>query len=838
MENYTVMERIGGGTEGVVFRVRHETTKKVLAMKVIRCADHTKVNSALKEIKILLQLRHPHVVSYVDFFLVFHNDKVRHDFALANSDEEQHSDSTRNLRLCSTGTLGGNGNSTGENNVFPSVSCFCPSEVCVCLVMELCTFGDMQGTIREARRHFVEVGSHPITEARIVSWMEQCASALAFIHERGFLHRDLKPTNIFFDNNKDIKIGDFGLAATVGLGRQTIVGTPMYLAPERMLHQVYDEKVDVWGLGVVILELVTLQDQPINSRVLENPLVVESVVQQVTSMGFTAVLGGLLRDMLQRFPEGRPSPAAILCRLDAMTTTSSPHCSISVPTVTVDVSCPKPSMMVCGLCEVEPATSACSSCGAVLCEGCDRARHKHHSRHGHERTSLLLSDYSPTTRAHPLNEVDPDTVVPVKRKMSDNMSQAFSRPRLSVFNSPAGSFCAASTEGSSNVLLQSMRSTILRVPQDYPTIKAALHVVQSMPHIRKIVVAGNTIHNTPLILSDKLPDNLKLIGENPSPVIEVEDNSFAIYCTSGRGTLENFIIRHAGKKPSLTDSFSGQKPLKKPSRPIAVSIAGGDWKITQCRISCSAGSGISVTAGVEAVVSHCTILEVKVAGIIVMEGGQGLFERNTLINCGFAAFLLKKNSSARLCGNHVTDGAETGIFCQDASGLVEDNFIANNGGCGVVAKGFDANIIIRGNRVVANELAGFFCCNGACPIITANEIRQNKRAGVLVKTRAAPRITKNIICSGREAGIYVFDGGAGFIEENELRDNSNAGILVTTGGCPHVVKNTICGSLYEGVWVCKGGAGTFVGNDLRGNEKGPRDIEKGCSVLWTGNRES
>ncbi|PBJ80824.1 protein kinase [Trypanosoma cruzi cruzi] len=838
MENYTVIGKIGGGAEGIVFRVRHEPTKKEFAMKVIRCPDHSRVNSALKEIKVLLHLRHRHVVSYVDFFLLFHNDTIRHEFVADYKNEAQLSESTRSLGFCSTGCLGSNGSPVVRNEVLSDVFCFHPSEVCVCLVMALCTSGDMQDTIEDARRRLMEVGSHPIPEAQILSWMEQCASALAFIHEQGFLHRDLKPTNVFFDDDKEIKIGDFGLAATVGLGRQSIVGTPFYLAPERMLHQVYDEKVDVWGLGVVMLELVTLQDQPINSRVLENPLVVESVVEQVTSMGFSSKLGGLLRDMLQRFPEGRPSPAAILCRLASMKATASPHCSISIPIPSAGMSCPKFSTTSCEFYEVESATLACSHCGTALLEGCDCARDKHHSRQGHERFSLIFSRNNQKTRAHALNDVEVNTLPPENCKTNCSKIYAFSRPNLPVFNSIGGSICGTSTEDSSNILIRSMKSTIIRVPQDYPTIATALHSAQSMPHVRKIVVAGNTIHSTPLTLDDKLPDNLKLIGENPSPVVEVNAATFAVHCTSGRGTLENFIIRHAGGRISPTDSHTDEQDPKKTLRPMAISIAGGEWKITRCRISCSAGSGISVAAGVEAIVSHCIILEVKLAGIVVLEGGQGLFEKNKFTNCGFAAFLLKKNSSARLFGNHLTDGAETGIFCQDASGLVEDNFIANNGGCGVVAKGSDAKIILRGNRVVANGQAGFFCCDGASPIITDNEIRQNKRAGVLVKTRASPRIAKNVISCGREAGIYVFEGGAGFIEENEVRDNSNAGVLVTTGGRPHVVRNTIRGSLYEGVWVCKNGGGTFFENDLRCNEKGPKDIEKGCSVVWIGNRES
>ncbi|RNC50417.1 protein kinase, partial [Trypanosoma cruzi] len=219
MENYTVIGKIGGGAEGIVFRVRHEPTKKEFAMKVIRCPDHSRVNSALKEIKVLLHLRHRHVVSYVDFFLLFHNDTIRHEFVADYKNEAQLSESTRSLGFCSTGCLGSNGSPVVRNEVLSDVFCFHPSEVCVCLVMALCTSGDMQDTIEDARRRLMDVGSHPIPEAQILSWMEQCASALAFIHEQGFLHRDLKPTNVFFDDDKEIKIGDFGLAATVGLGR-------------------------------------------------------------------------------------------------------------------------------------------------------------------------------------------------------------------------------------------------------------------------------------------------------------------------------------------------------------------------------------------------------------------------------------------------------------------------------------------------------------------------------------------------------------------------------------------------------------------------------------------
>ena len=81
-------------------------------------------------------------------------------------------------------------------------------------------------------------------ERRIVKWMSQLCRALQYIHGRDLLHRDLKPTNVFFTAQDDVKIGDFGLSTAISTaGRRTVVGTPYYFAPELMLQQKYDSKV-------------------------------------------------------------------------------------------------------------------------------------------------------------------------------------------------------------------------------------------------------------------------------------------------------------------------------------------------------------------------------------------------------------------------------------------------------------------------------------------------------------------------------------------------------------------------------------------------------------------
>lgn len=87
------------------------------------------------------------------------------------------------------------------------------------------------------------------------------------MHERSIAHRDVKPENILLVCEKYggvAKIADFGSNKKVlSDERQTIVvGTPYYYAPERATST-YDEKVDVWSLGVVLYEMLTGGDHPV-----------------------------------------------------------------------------------------------------------------------------------------------------------------------------------------------------------------------------------------------------------------------------------------------------------------------------------------------------------------------------------------------------------------------------------------------------------------------------------------------------------------------------------------------------------------------------------------------
>jgi len=119
------------------------------------------------------------------------------------------------------------------------------------IIMEYACNGDLF--------HRLDLGRMEEEEAR--GKFSQILSAVRYCHDKqNVIHRDLKPDNILFDSQYNIKIADFGLSEEFIPGEKlkTFCGTPEYMAPEVFKGQNFDgPKVDVWSLGVMLYEMLT-----------------------------------------------------------------------------------------------------------------------------------------------------------------------------------------------------------------------------------------------------------------------------------------------------------------------------------------------------------------------------------------------------------------------------------------------------------------------------------------------------------------------------------------------------------------------------------------------------
>jgi len=116
------------------------------------------------------------------------------------------------------------------------------------IIMELCECGDL-----------LSIMNKPIEEKFVRAYFCQLISGLKFLHGHKLIHRDIKPKNILLSNNKKIlKIADFGFAKIINtsLLKDKICGSPLYMAPEIMNNDIYNDQADLWSVGIILYEMI------------------------------------------------------------------------------------------------------------------------------------------------------------------------------------------------------------------------------------------------------------------------------------------------------------------------------------------------------------------------------------------------------------------------------------------------------------------------------------------------------------------------------------------------------------------------------------------------------
>ena len=255
MEGFEILEKLGDGAYSIVYKVRRKEDSNIYALKKVKLkglSDKEKQN-ALNEVRILASVKSPFVISYKEAFI-----------------EEE------------TETL--------------------------CIVMEYADKGDLYQKIL----HLKKIGCL-IEEIDAWKIFIQMVRGLKSLHDLKILHRDLKSANIFLFSDGTAKIGDLNVSkvAQKGLG-YTQTGTPYYASPEVWNENPYDNKSDIWSLGCVTYEMLTLHP-PFRAKDMEQ-LYNRVIKGQYKKIGekYSEDMNEIIDFLLKVKPKDRPNCDEIL----------------------------------------------------------------------------------------------------------------------------------------------------------------------------------------------------------------------------------------------------------------------------------------------------------------------------------------------------------------------------------------------------------------------------------------------------------------------------------------------------------------------------------------------
>ncbi len=195
---YEIIEELGKGGMGKVYRVEDTELKQEIALKLIKpeiSADKKTIERFRNELKIARNIRHKNVCGMYDL---------------------------------------------GEK------------EGAYFITMEYIRGEDLKNLIRKMGQ---------LSAGQAITIAKQVCDGLNEAHRLGVVHRDLKPQNIMIDTDGDVRIMDFGIARSLGAkgitGAGVMIGTPEYMSPEQVEGKEVDQRADIYSLGIILYEMVT-----------------------------------------------------------------------------------------------------------------------------------------------------------------------------------------------------------------------------------------------------------------------------------------------------------------------------------------------------------------------------------------------------------------------------------------------------------------------------------------------------------------------------------------------------------------------------------------------------
>ncbi|SCU98846.1 LAME_0G00782g1_1 [Lachancea meyersii CBS 8951] len=250
---YEIKECVGKGSFGDVYRATDKESGEVVAIKIINLEEtQDDIEILAQEIYFLSELKAPFVTTYFKTFV---------------------------------------------------------EDVSMWIVMEYCG----GGSCADLLKHLPE---HRFPEQKVAYIVREVLYGLEYLHSQKKIHRDIKAANILVTDNGEIKLGDFGVSGQImaTLKRTTFVGTPYWMAPEIIARgdNGYDEKADIWSLGITVMELLT--GQPPYAKHDPMKVLMNIPVRKPPKLHgrFTSPARDFIALCLAKDPESRPTASELL----------------------------------------------------------------------------------------------------------------------------------------------------------------------------------------------------------------------------------------------------------------------------------------------------------------------------------------------------------------------------------------------------------------------------------------------------------------------------------------------------------------------------------------------
>lgn len=248
---YVKVKDISQGSQGIITLMKDtKDNNKYVVLKTIKPPEESQIDfeKSLNEVNLLKQLHHPNIIKYYDSIY------------------------------------------EPPNNLY--------------IFLEYADCQDLSKFIEKNKK---------ISKDQILHIFSQIIFGLSYIHSKKIIHRDIKCENIFLFKNKLVKIGDFGVSKEISDGKlaKTVIGSPLFFAPEILLNMPYSYPADIWAAGCILYQLMTGR-HPFLSKSSQELIGKVLCGKPSIPSGCDKRLADLFFKMVDKEPKNRPTAADIL----------------------------------------------------------------------------------------------------------------------------------------------------------------------------------------------------------------------------------------------------------------------------------------------------------------------------------------------------------------------------------------------------------------------------------------------------------------------------------------------------------------------------------------------